>query len=393
LNPFASVPEPSKLKLSIHDSIHLIHRDDWEAVASDAVPYLRYDHLCALEDAMTDRMAFRYAVFHDPQFRPVGVACFQVLDLEDNGSTYADAVRTLGTVIGSRIVRELKVCSLVCGNAFHYGPHGAHFVAGIDAARRMHALESAMEQLRADERLDPKVAILLFKDLGPEEHAEAHELEGLGYHPLAMDPNMELAIDPRWKDMEGYRSALNAKARTRLRSIMTHSAAVGIKDLAVEEIRDAVPALQQLFDNVLARTPFLFGRLNMAVYAAWKAQLGDDLLFRGLFLNDRLVGFNAAFVVGDALDAQFVGIDYTHNRQHMLYQRMLVDLLETALGRGLGKIRMGRMAEQAKSSLGALPVDSWFHVKHRNRVANRIVGPFIRKVKPGAFELRSPFKG
>jgi len=102
------VPEPSKLKLSIHDPIHLIHRSDREAVAENAVPYLRYDHLCALEDAMSGRMAFRYAVFHDVQFRPVGVACFQILDLDDNGSAYGEGVRRLGVVIGSRIVRDRR---------------------------------------------------------------------------------------------------------------------------------------------------------------------------------------------------------------------------------------------------------------------------------------------
>jgi hypothetical protein len=42
--------------------------------------------------------------------------------------------------------------------------------------------------------------------------------------------------------------------------------------------------------------------------------------------------------------------------------------------------------------LGAWPVGLLFYVKHRNRVANRIIGPFLRKVKPSAFEQRWPFR-
>ena len=39
------MPDPPQLRLSLHDSIHLIHRADWEAVAQNAVLYLHYDVL------------------------------------------------------------------------------------------------------------------------------------------------------------------------------------------------------------------------------------------------------------------------------------------------------------------------------------------------------------
>ena len=47
---------------------------------------------------MEGRMGFRYAVFHDVHFEPLGVAAFQVLDLEDNGSGYGPALRKFGSV-------------------------------------------------------------------------------------------------------------------------------------------------------------------------------------------------------------------------------------------------------------------------------------------------------
>ena len=98
-----------------------------------------------------------------------------------------------------------------------------------------------MERVRADERLDPKVAILFFKDLGAEYCEEARVLEDLGYHPLAMEANMVLSISPLWKDLGGYVFALNAKARTWLRSIMARSATVRIRDLSAREITNSIP--------------------------------------------------------------------------------------------------------------------------------------------------------
>lgn len=162
--------------------------------------------------------------------------------------------------------------------------------------------------------------------------------------------------------------------------------------MTADEIRRSAPRLQELLDQVLMRSPFTFGRLKVDVYAHWKEQLDDNLLFHGFFLNGTLVGFNTAFVLNDTLDVQYVGLDYDLNPVHAIYQRMLLDVLEFALDKDLRRINFGRTAEQAKSNLGALPVDMRFYVKHRNRLANKLVGPFLRSVKPDAFEQRSPFK-
>ena len=383
---------PPELRLSLHDSIHLIHRADWDAVSKDASLYLRYDHLAALEDVMSGSMTFRYAIFHDRQYRPVGIAYFQILDFEDNGSAQSVAICKLGAGIGSRIIKEMKVRSLVCGNVFNCGEHGAHFAKGIGREQQLRALEMAMENLRADERLQPKVSVLAFKEFWPQGKVAAKVLQDKGYHQLATDVNMVMDLDPHWKDLGGYQKALTSKARTRIKSILRRSAALVIKDFSASEIRRSIPALQKLFNEVLDRSPFIFGRLDVRVYAEWKELLGHQLMFRGFFLDGELVGFSAAFMMGDTLDAQFVGFDYTHNQQHGIYLRMLVDLLDGALKHGLRRINFGRTSEQAKSTIGAEPVHMLVYVKHRNRVANHIIGPFIRKVKPDDFEPRSPFR-
>ncbi|MBP6311451.1 MAG: GNAT family N-acetyltransferase [Flavobacteriales bacterium] len=389
--PRCPLDKPS-LGLSIHDSIHLIHREDWEKVASDARPYLNYDHLMALEDVMVGSMGFRYALFYCEQYQPIGIAYFQLAELVDNGSNYRDAVRKMGAGLGARIVKDLKLRSLVCGNIFHCGEHGAHFINGIPHDEQLKALETAMRQLRSDERSGPKPSVLIFKEFGNGHTMSAAVLEDKGYHPLAMDVNMVMNVDPNWKDLDGYMSVLTSKARTRVKSILDRSSGLEIKELTEIEIQNAIPELQQLFDEVIQRAPFVFGRFNVAVYTQWKRLLGDNLMFHGFYLNDQLVGFSAAFVLKDTLDAQFVGINYGLNQEHFIYQRMLIDLLEFALGNDLRTIKFGRTAEQAKSTIGALPEPLLWYVKHRNRLANKIIGPFIRGVVPTEFELREPFK-
>ncbi|MBK8339390.1 MAG: GNAT family N-acetyltransferase [Flavobacteriales bacterium] len=370
----------------------MIHREDWAEVTMDASPYLQYDHLRALEDVMAAETEFRYVIYYSARNLPIGVAYFQVVELVDNGSAYREAVGRLGRGIGSRIIKDLKVRSLISGNVFHCGDHGSFFKKGVSDAYRFMAVEDTMRKLDKGGYCTPKASVLIFKDLWPAQFGSAETLIDENYHPLAMDVNMAMDIDPTWRTLDDYQEALTSKARTRIRAVISRSSALEIRSMTADEIRLSTPRLQQLLDQVLARSPFSFGRLKVDVYAHWKEQLGDRLLFHGFFLNDELVGFNSAFVLDDTLDVQYVGFDYDLNPAHAIYQRMLVDVLEFALDNDLRRINFGRTAEQAKSNLGALPVDMRFYVKHRNRLANKLVGPFLRSVKPDAFEQRSPFK-
>lgn len=382
----------TSVRTSLHDSIHMIHREDWAEVTVDASPYLQYDHLRALEDVMSAAMEFRYAIYYCPQNLPIGVAYFQVVELVDNGSAYREAVGRLGRGIGYRIIKDLKVRSLVSGNVFHCGDHGSFFKKGVSDAYRFMAVEDTMRKLDKGGYCTPIASVLLFKDLWPAQFEGAESLSKENYHPLAMDVNMVMDIDPAWRTLADYQEALTSKARTRIRAVISRSSALEVRSMTVEEIRISAPRLQELLDQVLARSPFTFGRLKVDVYAHWKEQLGDRLLFHGFFLNDELVGFNTAFVFNDTIDVQYVGFDYDLNAAHMIYQRMLVDVLEFAMDNQLRRINFGRTAEQTKSNLGALPVDMRFYVKHRNRLANKLVGPFLRSVKPETYEQRSPFK-
>ncbi|MEO8067782.1 MAG: GNAT family N-acetyltransferase [Flavobacteriales bacterium] len=379
------------IRLSLHDSIHMIHREDWTHVAEGASLYLQYDHLRALEDVLSASMRFRYAIYYDEHNHPIGIAYFQVVELVDNGSDYREKVCSLAG-LGSRIIRDMKALCLVSGNAFHFGDHGAYFKPHIPASYRWSAVEATLRKLDKGGMVEPRPAILLFKDFISEQYSAAQHLVDERYHALDMDANMVLHLDPDWSDMEDYQEALTSKARTRIRSLLKRSAALEVLPMNAKDIRAATPRLQGLFDQVLERSPFVFGRLKTEVYADWKMQLGEQLQFRGFFLNGTLVGFTAAFVVGDTLDVQYVGLDYAHNEGHALYQRMLFELLDTALRGGMRGINFGRTAEQAKSNLGAVPVPTRFYVKHRNTLASKLAGPFLRSIKPAEFEQRSPFK-
>jgi hypothetical protein len=92
------------------------------------------------------------------------------------------------------------------------------------------------------------------------------------------------------------------------------------------------------------------------------------------------------------LDGNFIGLDYDYNYEYAVYQRMLYDFIKHGIERGVKYVKIGRTAEEIKSGVGAEPVEMKFYAKHRNKVTNAILKPFVQKLQPSEFELRKPFK-
>jgi len=380
------------IRLSLNESLHMVHREDWNTVARGASPYLQYDHLLALEDRMGADMDFRYVIYYNTQNRPIGIASFQVVDLEDRGSAYGDKLCRLGKHLGSRLLEDRRVRCLVAGNVFHSGDHGSHFLEGIPTEHRIATVADTLQRLEKGDPFPTKVSALIVKDIIPPRDATAPPTPPKGYHLMRTDVNMVMVLDPSWRTLDDYQAVLTAKARTRQKNVLKRSDALHARTLDADGIERHAGRLQQLFDNVLARSTFVMGRLNVAVYADWKRQQGDALRLLAYELEGEIVGFSAAFITKDGLDAHYVGLDHEHNERYAVYQRMLVDHLVCAIQWKAERINFGRTAEQAKSNLGAVPEDMYFLVRHRNPVTNKLIGPLLRSVAPAAFELRDPFK-
>jgi hypothetical protein len=94
------------------------------------------------------------------------------------------------------------------------------------------------------------------------------------------------------------KAVLTAKARTRLKNVMKRSEALQVRRLDGASDRTSCHVFKRCSTTVLARSPFVMGRLNVAVYADWKKQQGDALRFLSYELDGTIVGFSAAFLNG-----------------------------------------------------------------------------------------------
>ena len=94
----------------------------------------------------------------------------------------------------------------------------------------------------------------------------------------------------------------------------------------------------------------------------------------------------------DNLDAHFIGIDYSKNKEFGVYTRILNDYVRLGIETKAKQINLGRTASEIKSTLGAKPETLTCYFKHRRKLTNAFIKPFVKNVTIKTFKQHQPFK-
>ena len=257
----------------------------------------------------------------------------------------------------------------------------------------MRNLNRALNRIKRDEKkANDGVSLIMLKDFWPKSFEDMESLTHEGYSNFEIDVNMVVRIKDNWKSFDDYLGDLVTKFRTKVKGIYKKSNDLEVRVLTGDEIRLHKERITDLYDNVLHRADYRFGALKAESFATFADTMPNHFRLTGYFLEDKLVGFSTCFKGNEVVDANFVGIDYEHNHTYAIYQRMLCDFIRYTIDCNLKELRLGRTAEEMKSTLGAEPIHMKLYVKHKNHITNKLVKPLIGLIKPSKFELRRPFK-
>jgi len=150
--------------------------------------------------------------------------------------------------------------------------------------------------------------------------------------------------------------------------------------------------IEILFNNVAEKSNFSFGKIKPLVFVKLKDELGAKFILKGAFYKGELIGFSTALLNNNILEANYVGIDYSHNNTYSVYQRLLYDYIEQAISLKVKELHLGRTSELIKSALGAVPENMNLYAKHNSTLHNMALKPIFHFISPSKFELRKPFK-
>jgi len=390
----------SGLVLHLEPRIDQLRRGDWESLTADKF-FLHGEYLLGLERSAPANMRFHYALIYKKN-KPLVAAYFQVIHLH-NGllmeilSPLAESRKYVGFLAGWREwmrkgFGELSLQVLVSGNNFVSGEHGLSWDKSVKPADAFNLLAEAVRVIIDTDRENGRIAAVLAKDYYPETLPAAQRLRRYRYHQFLVEPQMVVDCDPSWKTFEDYTAAMSKKYRNRAKAVLKKAQELKLRELGAAQIEAMEEKIMELYLNVHHRAKFRLSALSGKYFSEMKRRFGKKFRFVLYELNGRPAGFRTSFLTGDSLEAHFIGIDYSLNRDYALYQLMLYDYIREGIENRVPCVYLGRTASEIKSTVGARPQDLTCFIRHRNALSNQIIRPFIEYLKPSEWVQRNPFK-
>jgi len=396
--------EPENLdgiNLAHFSSVFEVPTQHWSSIISATGNILMSaPYMAGMEQHPYKGMCFHYLIAYK-ETKPIGVMYFQesdieITDIDDKVNTNEVKVdsssllsKTKGVIMKN--LDFLKVRMLVCGNLYMSGKPAFQFLPEVDLKTQSEVIQLAINRVIGADRSGKKIRTVLIKDITPEMETELALLDPELIH-FEVQPNMVVNIKPNWKALPDVFADYASKYRVRAKKAMKMLGDIQIREMEVEEIEQHGSRIMEIFKEVEAKADFSMVSIHPRYFLDLKIALEDRFKFYGFFDGDKLVSFYSLFRAKKENLASFVGMDYTYNKKHCLYQNMLYHYIDGAVADGVDRLDLARTAMEIKSTVGAEPEMHMLMIKHTNSITNSILKPFIKNIKQVEWVQRRPFK-
>lgn len=375
-------------------SIDEISNEIWTQLECENNLYFHRDFLKSIEINHSE-INFYYIVLVDNSNKPIALASIQIVDfyLDTVKTNFEDFIRKIKNLLRKlHILPNKKALKLlISGNTFVSGEHGIFITHSQDKKQVIKNLAKAILHF-VNSNNSINIDAFLLKDFVNESLFITDELKNYNYHPFSVEPNMILEINEDWISFEDYLNAIKTKFRVKAKKALQLSKEIIIKEVNDHNIENKLPQMTALYKKVVNNADFNLSHFNLESYKTLKSAFGEKYILKTYELDGKIVGFMSGMINQNSLDAHFVGLDYSLNRQYAIYQRMLYDYIQIAIAKKLKTLNFGRTASEIKSSVGAKPQDLTMYLRHKKGITNKIVKLFLQYIQPSPFRQHFPFK-
>ena len=288
------------------------------------------------------------------------------------------------------LFKKSPIRIMFCGNIFLSGEHGIFI---CEQANKEDAInEIGVSILKLAKQLRPLHAIFI-KDYLDSSLSITDQFKDYGFGEMYVEPNLIVSLDPNWTSFDDYKSALKSKYRVKVNKADSTSATLNSRLFTEEDFANHKSELQALYENTIANANFNAQVLDLNTYIKLRSIYKEDFIVIAYFLEDKLVGFLSALANNKHLDAHFIGLDYSLNKTHAIYPRILNDYIRIGISKKVTHINLGRTASEIKTTIGAEPINLTCYIRHRRSFINKMMLPFIKNVRIKDFKRHYPFKG
>jgi len=362
--------------------LEVIARDDlqrcprWQvAFANERKDHRYYE---VVEDTLHPEFEYRYFVLKDEGGQISAVQPFFLLDLDllVGASPRYHALISAARRMWPRLMRaRTLMVGCVAGEGHLDGDKACN-------STNVEVLATAI----AGKARSLGAQLIVFKEFPARYRTALECLIGHGFTRIPSLPMTRLCID--YASFDDYmKRALNSATRRKLRK--KFEATAGASALEMSITNDATSIATQVYPlylQVFERSKLHFEKLTEKYFSDLGRRMGDKVRFFLWRQNGRIVAFATCMVHGDAIYAEYIGLDYKVALDLHLYHYVFRDLVTWAIANGYKWFRSSGLNYDPKLHLRHLldPID--LYVRHSYAPINAVLKLILPALEPTRYD-------
>lgn len=389
----------SNYTFSCFEDIETIPVNEWNSAIKDNNIFLSYSYLSVIHKQKSDQFRFRYVIVYNRK-NPIGVVYFQINDFSASlfGELVSTQINELQSAHASVFKKYIEqnenqtIMRLVtCGNNFVSGEHG--FYLNVNQKKTTFKIvEGIIEAVAKEEKLRGKISAILVKDFYEEGFGDKNCWYCNKFIHFNVEPNMVVNLPGDLLNLTEYIGRFSKKYRNRAKHILKASEGLIKKRLTDDEITKYNDTLYALYTQVFDHAKFKLAHLPKNYFPEVIALQKNSFYIDAWFKEDAIVSFASGFYLPNEIEAHYIGLDYSLNKEYELYQTILYSYIEEAIHVKKQSINLGRTASEIKTTVGAKAHDLICYIKPQNTISKLILKPFMQFLQPSEWVPRNPFK-
>lgn len=392
---------PSGFHFAFGDRIDFLNGEAWDRVIDGSTIFLRRNFLRVAEAHGPDNVEPRYALIFRGK-TPVAALAAQIVSVtskhlhgpekSDRREKSSNPLKHVLTPAAKLATAKLDERLLVAGNLMSWGFHGIAFAEGENPAQLWPGVADALYRMRRAERLMGQTNLVMVKDV-TEKESGLEALRRFSYRPFETEPNMVLAINPKWRNYEDYLGALDAKYRRNAKDQLKKLTTAGCNIEPLTDLNSSSKRLHELYLAVHSNASVRLVTLAETYLPQLAATFSDNFRCTVIRRGEEILGFITTLRDGDTAMAYYIGFDRAAAAEGLpIYLRLLHSTIGDAIGWGCKRLSLGRTALEPKAAMGAKPEIMSVWLRHRIPALNWMLRGIMGAVTHDEAPERNPFK-
>ena len=331
-----------------------------------------------VEDTIRQGFEYRYFAIKDGHGEVQAIQPFFILD-QDLLAGIDSRIRVIVESVRRVWPRFLKMRTLMVGCAV-----GEGHLDGLALLHRSNArlLASAI----AAHARELKTPLIVLKEFPAKYREPLNCFQHQGFGRVPSLPMTRLNID--YPSFDAYMAkALNGATRRKLRK--KFAAAASASPIEMSIIVDVAPVIDEVFPlylQVYNRSKLHFEKLTKPFFCGLGWLMPDKVQFFLWRQNGRLVAFTLCMIEGDAIYAEYIGLDYSVALDLHLYHYAVRDMISWAIPQGYRWLRSSGLNYDPKLHLRHELDPTDLYVRHTSTIINAVLKRILPWIEPTQYD-------